>query len=132
MKKKRELGMFNSDYVYMALSSLSPITHELSWGHYRVPIKVQDDDYVVFIGDNRKRYYTDESLPDFIKQRIGMIKASPKGDVKTDRELHKLDLFKSRSKGFEFIGWQASDTMFVVVLSEQELIEIGMQHDARS
>lgn len=126
MKKKRELGMFNSDYVYMALSSLSPITHELSWGHYRVPIKVQDDDYVVFIGDNQKRYYTDESLPDFIKQRIGMIKASPKGDVKTDRELHKLDLFKSRSKGFEFIGWQASDTMFVIVLSEEELIEIGM------
>lgn len=132
MKKKRELGMFTSDYVYMALSTLSPITHEISWGHYRVPVKVQENDYVVYIGDGQKRYYTDESLPVFIKHRIGMIKASPRGDIKTDRELHKLDLFKSRSKGFEFVGWQASETMFIVVMSEEELMEIGMQHDARS
>ncbi len=121
MKRMRESGMFYSDYVFMALSTLSPITHEFSWGHYRVPVQVNDDHYVVYIGDNHRRYYTDETLPEFIKHRIGMIKASPRDEIKTDRELHKLDLYKSRGRGFEYVGWQASETMFIVVMSEDEV-----------
>lgn len=131
MKRVRESGMFSSDYVFMALDTLSPIVHEVSWGHYRMPVQVNENSYVVYIGDNHKRYYTDESLPDFIKLRIGMIKVSPKDEVKTDRELHKLDLFKCRGSGFDFIGWQASETMFTVIMSEEELIEIGSHYDPR-
>jgi hypothetical protein len=52
-----------------------------------------------------------------------MIKASPRDEIKTDRELHKLDLFKSRGRGFEYVGWQASETMFIVVMSEDEVID---------
>ena len=123
MKRMRETGMFASDYVFMALDTLSPITHEFSWGHFRVPVQVNDDHYVVYVGDHHRRYFTDESLPDFIKHRIGMIKASPRDDIKTDRELHKLDLYKSRGRGFEYVGWQASDTMFIVIMSDGELID---------
>jgi hypothetical protein len=52
------------------------------------------------------------------------IKASGGGEmlnIKSDAHLSILDMFRTRQGNLEGIGWQASDTMFIVIMSSKEL-----------
>ena len=83
-------------------------------------------EYTIFVGDNFKRHYSDDTLPDFVKERLTMIVASSKTN-RRDWEFSQYDVYwpyKILPEGFEEIGWQVSDTYFVVAMSPDQLEEL--------
>jgi hypothetical protein len=123
------MNTFASQAVFNAATNLSPVMCE-DGINYRVPVQVptiprkKDDTHVVHVGNMSIRVFTDDTLPDFIRVRLSMIRASGGGgtlDTRPDSHLSILDLFRTRHGNLEGVGWQASDTMFVVVMSRKEL-----------
>lgn len=106
------------------LDDLYPLVHPHNWLLYRVPLRRIDDDHYVYFGNGLSRIYTAESLPDCIKHKLTMILASP--DVLLYREgdrsfgVHAL-MNNCGSPHMHDIGWRASDTFFVVVISREDL-----------
>lgn len=108
--------------------TLSPIAHQSIHGLYRVPLRKQRQDdtspweYTAFVGDNFERYYSDDTLPDILKERLAMIIASSK-EVKRDIAFSQYEFYRPKTipDGFLEIGWQAYDSFFVIVMSDEEL-----------
>ena len=97
----------------------TPITHSILWGSYRVPLYRDRpaDTYEVFVGDNFIRYYRGDTLPDFIKEKLAMIYATPNLGIHEDMEVNQLNLMiNSYQPKLDEVGWQVSDSWFVVVL----------------
>lgn len=100
----------------------SPITHSILWGSYRVPLNRQGDVYIVFVGDNYLRNYSEATLPDFIKQKLAMIYATPNIGIHEDMDINQLKLMiNAYQPSLDEVGWQASDSWFIVVLTSGEL-----------
>ena len=80
--------------------------------------------YHLYVSDGFKKIYTEETLPDEIKISITMILArdSSGKEVKTDTDMDIYHLF-SPTKDSELaeIGWQASHSWFVIILSNESL-----------
>ena len=103
---------------------LCPLVHPYDWRLYRVPLRRINDEHIVYLGNGKCRIYTTDTLPDCIKCKLTMILASP------DVALHNEE---SRSFGvyclmqnnsaphMNDIGWRASDTFFVVIISSEDL-----------
>jgi hypothetical protein len=107
-----------------------PITHSVLWGMYRVPLYRDRayDTYTVFISDNYLRHYTGDTLPDFIKEKLAMIHATPNLGIHEDMEINGLNLMlNSYQPKLDEIGWQASDSWFVIILTTQELASMQGQ-----
>jgi hypothetical protein len=110
-------------------TDLSPVMSE-DGINYRVPVQVAigaSNKYVVHVGNMLVRVFTDDTLPDFIRVRLSMIKASDVGETlnkKLDDILTTLELFRTRHGNLETVGWQAASTMFIVVMSHEELISL--------
>jgi hypothetical protein len=106
------------------LDDLYPLVHPHNWLLYRVPLRRIDDDHYVYFGNGLSRIYTTESLPDCIKHKLTMVLASP--DVLLYRDgdrsfgVHAL-MNNCGSPHMHDIGWRASDTFFVVVISREDL-----------
>lgn len=115
-----------NQYVFSAATDLSPVMCE-DGINYRVPVQIESgtsNTFVVHVGNMHIRVFTPEKLPDFIRVRLSMIKASVGGEtltMKIDQNLTTLDLFRTRRGNLEDIGWQASETMCIVVMSRKEL-----------
>lgn len=113
-------------YVFSMTTSLAPMMCEDSI-NYRVPVQLateKNNTFVVHVGDLHIRVFTPEKLPDFIQVRLSMIKASVGGEtltMKIDQNLTTLDLFRTRQGNLENIGWQASETMCIVIMTPEEL-----------
>jgi hypothetical protein len=126
-----------NEYVFNALSDfnvhtdLSPVMSE-DGINYRVPVQVairasNNLGYVVHVGNMSIRVFTDDTLPDFIRVRLSMIKASGVGETlnkNLDDILTTLELFRTRHGNLETVGWQAASTMFIVVMSHEELVSL--------
>lgn len=108
--------------------TLSPIAHQTIYDLYRVPLRKQRKtdtspwEYTAFVGDKFERHYTDDTLPDILKERLAMIIASSK-EVKRDYEFSQYEFYRPKTipDGFLEIGWQVSDSFFVIVMSDEEL-----------
>lgn len=103
---------------------LCPLVHPYNWSLYRVPLKRIDDDHYVYFGNGLSRIYTTETLPDCIKHKLTMILAS--NDVllyrDDDRHFGVFTLMNNcGSPEMMDIGWRATDTYFVVVITREEL-----------
>ena len=96
--------------------------------------------YNLYIGNNTKRIYAENRLPTFIQSKLAMINAIPKDDwgmeqyedylLEVDCYAHRKNLKKHSE--FKHIGWQVSDSMYVIVLDEDELTELkGTSIDTR-
>ena len=96
--------------------------------------------YNLYIGNNTKRIYAENKLPKFIKLKLAMINSIPKKDwnhysdyesfVELDSYLYNN--FIQHNPEFKHIGWQVSDSMYVIVLDEDELTELkGTSIDTR-
>jgi hypothetical protein len=115
-----------NQYAFSADTDLAPLMSE-DGINYRVPVQIEtetDNTFVVHVGNKHVRVFTPEKLPDFIRVRLSMIKASGGGEmlnIKSDAHLSILDMFRTRQGNLEGIGWQASDTMFIVIMSSKEL-----------
>jgi len=118
-----------NQYVFNALTDLSPVMAE-DGINYRVPVQVATETsnkYVVHVGNMSIRVFTDDTLTDCIRVRLSMIKASGVGETlntKLDDILTTLELFRTRKGNLETVGWQASSTMFIVVMGDKELASL--------
>jgi hypothetical protein len=96
--------------------------------YWRVPLRVQDDSYVIFLNQNIKRIFTSENLPDFIKLALAFIKASSIISPKANSELCELNMFLPEDMDNELYkeyGWRASDSWFIVILSNYQINELA-------
>ena len=114
------------DYVFSnddVVRSLSPISHEFEEGLYRVPVRIEQEKHTIYVGDNHTRMFDTDTLPAFIKHKLAMIivSATPESSIRTDAQLTNLELYNPRVGDLELIGWRASQSMYVVVMSEEEL-----------
>lgn len=111
--------------------SPTPFPHfdeSLAGDYWRVPLRVLDDSYIVFLNENIKRIFTSDNLPDFIKLALAFIKASSITSPKADSEVYELDMFLPEDKDNELYkesGWRASDSWFIVILSNYQINELA-------
>lgn len=105
------------------VNSLSPMGHEFGEGLYRVPVQIENERHTVYVGDNHKRMFDADSLPDFLKHKLAMITVSGQGETLrvTDDLLTRLILFTTKKGDLECIGWRASPTFYIVVMTDDEL-----------
>jgi hypothetical protein len=115
------------DYVFSnddVVKSLSPISHEFEEGQYRVPVRIEDEKHTIYVGDNHVRMFDADTLPAFIKHKLAMVivSATPESLVKPNVLLTSLELYTTPKAGnLQTIGWRASQSMYIVVMSEEEL-----------
>jgi hypothetical protein len=103
------------------MNKFSPVMHPTLNDHHRVPITYINGRYEVFVGDNQIRIYNDDELPDILKSRLAMIKASNKRPPIEDPILiAKAYDHPPDSNMFE-IGWQPCEGLFVVVIPTKDL-----------
>jgi hypothetical protein len=104
------------------LGHLAPVVHPKNWDLIRVPmLRAVDGHYVVFVGDNTIRRYTDDTLPDVLRGRLAMILASPQ-TWRDDHDVDKLSLYtNNQSPELDEIGWRVSDSYFIFVVSRKIL-----------
>ena len=96
--------------------------------------------YNIYIGDNTKRIFKHVTLPTFIKSKLAMIKSIPKEEwnaYNNDELFNELDCYlpqnhTQNNPEFKKIGWCVSDSIYVIIMSEEELSELkGIRIDTR-
>ena len=96
--------------------------------------------YNFYVGNNTKRIFSPSSLPPFIKLKLAMINSIPRKDWKSfehDDTFTELDCYLppkyiTYNSEFKHIGWCVSDSIYVIVMSEDELSELkGISIDPR-
>lgn len=111
----------------MTLSPLEANVEDESHRYYRVPVHQDGDVHTVFVGDNFRRRFTADTLPDFIALKLSMIKASAKPEllidnIEEDNPSFLLMLYSIiPAQGFETIGWQLSRHYLMVILTQAQL-----------
>jgi len=112
------------DYIFSndVVRSLSPVSHPIA-GMYRVPVRIEQEKHTIYVGDNHTRMFDTDTLPAFIKHKLAMIivSATPESSIRTDAQLTNLELYNPRVGDMHLIGWRASQSMYIVVMSEEEL-----------
>lgn len=103
------------------VKSLSPMGHELGEGLYRVPVQIVDEQHTVYVGDNHKRMFDADTLPDFMKHKLAMITVSGRGELLDERHLTRLRLFETKKGDLECIGWRVSSSFYIVIMTDGEL-----------
>jgi hypothetical protein len=117
------LFVFNHGVV---TESLSPVGHETDSNQYRVPVHIKNELHTVYVGENHKRMFDADSLPDFMKHRLAILAVSHHPYMVEDHELSMVDLFStSLSDPHSSIGWRASPSMYIVVMTLDELKSLG-------
>ena len=112
--------------------NLSPISHYYNHSLYRVPLTRDGDKYIIYVADNFVRNFTNETLPDEIKIKLGMIVAPSTTDVR-DCVVYNSDFYIPMHpiNGFDEIGWQVSDSYFCICMSRELLEELRGENDPR-
>jgi len=96
--------------------------------------------YNFYVGNNTKRIFLPFSLPKFIRLKLAMINSIPKKDwnsFKHDDIFNELDCYlpanyTENNPEFKHIGWCVSDSIYVIVMAEDELSELkGISIDPR-
>jgi hypothetical protein len=108
-------------YRFINENNLSPVGLESDKEMYRVPVHIEKELHTVYVGDNHKRMFDADSLPDFLKHKLAMIIARNERPLTSDDLLSELTLFMTRRGDFEYIGWRASPSYYIVVMSGDEL-----------
>jgi len=102
---------------------LSPIVSQYDWNLYRVPLRRQENKYVIFVDNFFTRVFDEHSLPDEIKTKMAMILASPQR-ILQDHEATMLSLMTAPDENVREIGWRVSDSYFCLILSHETLCEL--------
>ena len=117
-------------------------------GNYKVILETENPvhyginspEYNLYIGNNTKRIFSPSSLPKFIKLKLAMINSISKEDWKSfeyDDTFTELDCYIppkyiTYNPEFKKIGWCVSDSIYVIIMSEDELSELkGISIDTR-
>jgi hypothetical protein len=111
--------------------SPAPFPHyddSFSAHYWRVPLKISDDRYIVFLSQNIKRIFNSENLPNYIKLALAFINASSISNPKSDSDLYELDIFLPEDKDDDLCketGWRASESWFIVILKNDQIKELA-------
>ena len=103
--------------------NLAPVSHETE-GLYRVPVHIENELHTVYVGDNHVRMFDADTLPDFMKHKLAMITVGHRGELVQDKALSSLNLFATGKGDLETVGWRASPSMYIVVMSMGELCSL--------
>ena len=96
--------------------------------------------YNFYVGDNTKRIFQATTLPKFIQSKLAMINSIPKEDWNSfehDDAFNELDCYTyyrytKNNPEFKNIGWYVSDSIYVIMMSADELSELkGISIDTR-
>lgn len=109
--------------INLVINNLSPIVHPYKWDLYRVPLRKEKDHYTMYVADGYTRKFDEKTLPDEVKSKMAMILASDHELVRDD-EISHLNLMLMRNNELANVGWQASDSWFVVVLPYSLLMKL--------
>ena len=86
---------------------------------------VKDHEFTLYVADNMKRIYSEDTLPDPVKVAWSMIKAFPRNDVEII--LHSMGIYvNTHDPRLDDIGWQSLPDTYIVVLP-REFVE-DMEH----
>ncbi len=111
-----------------------PITSKVE-GSKCVPIVLDMKDiYNVYVAKDTTRRYKQEQLPSFILSKIIIAKElSTNPKFKSIYSIpSKNELFTCPEDGLEDVSWKISDSIYVIVLTKQELSELkGTRIDTR-
>lgn len=92
---------------------------------WRVPVYKDDDTYAVVVQPDRVRYFTEETLPNFMKASLAMIHAFPP----PNKELHHVSVTDSfinyHNPKLDDVGWMVCKDLYIVVMHYSQLGEIG-------
>lgn len=98
--------------------------------YYRLLVKIVDDVHMAYVGNDSTRIFTPDTLPLMLKHRLAIIKSRSQGVNEKEALTHSmLGVFmhpprKDISEEMETIGWRSSETMYIVIVSEEELEQI--------
>ena len=115
---------------YMVILEMDNVSHTIH----------SSSQYNFYVGDNTKRIYAENKLPTFIKLKLAMINSISKKDwnsFKYDEAFIELDCYTHNkyirnNPEFKDIGWCVSDSIYVIIMSEDELSELkGISIDTR-
>ena len=96
---------------------------------YMVPLIRSPNKYEVFIANKYLRIFTDETLPSYIKSALSMAEVASTSYAK-DSEVTNWDLFICRVPNMDYVGWRASESVYIIILNEEQLNTIrGERHD---
>jgi hypothetical protein len=81
------------------------------------------------VGDNHRRRFDIDTLPDVLKHKLSMINSSPYGERLYKHDPTNIDVYimpatMYMKDEFSMIGWRATEEMYCVVLTEKELDEL--------
>ncbi|MBM3393398.1 MAG: hypothetical protein FJY37_01890 [Betaproteobacteria bacterium] len=114
----------------------SPVLKDAPEGsepHYRVMLMADffAENYSVKVGQSLVRHYNRETLPDFLKVKLGMIATRyfRHPFMMTDKELRAISsefafrvfILDPADANFEHIGWRLSESYYIVILSKTQL-----------
>jgi hypothetical protein len=102
--------------------NLSPIQHRDSDAHYRVPVHIVNGKHTIFVGDNHRRHFDQNTLPAVLKHKLSMINGSPHAEVLDRGQVTNIDVYSAPDNNeFYFIGWRVTEEMYCLVLTADEL-----------
>jgi hypothetical protein len=92
---------------------------------WRVPVYKDDDAYGVVVQPDRVRYFTEETLPDFMKASLAMIHAFPP----PKKQIHEVSVTDSfinyHNPKLDDVGWMVCKDLYIVIMHVTQLGEIG-------
>ena len=80
--------------------------------------------YEVYVGDDQYIRYQADDLPDCVKIKLAMVKASPQPELSmpiTPLAFHKDQILE----GMENIGWKSDERVYCLIFSRKELSEFS-------
>ena len=99
---------------------------------WRVPMCVDEDEYVVCVAQNKLRMFDAETLPDFIKASMSMIHAFPFQEriqlsgwtdprMLMSEAAYHYAYENNQDPRLNDIGWRVSWHMYMLILNAQQL-----------
>ena len=102
--------------------NLAPIQHRDSNTHYRVPVHITNGVHTIYVGDNLRRRFDVDTLPEMLKHKLSMINASPYGGAVARLGVTNIDVYTiPKNSEFYLIGWRVTEEMYCLVLTINEL-----------
>lgn len=116
----------------------SPISHWAIGDYIRTPMIIDGDDYILCVGDNDIRIFTEQTLPDFVKSLMTMIHAftpnlfdtfSPMKGVVFQHNNGQLQMMQSiydNNQDYKLseIGWQLTQNLYMLILTTNQFHEV--------
>jgi hypothetical protein len=101
-----------------------PVRHATKPDAYRIPVWLEGDVYKVTIGEDKFRFFTEETLPDCIKSTLGMVNAFPRNDCPI-WSVNSINAYiNNQDSKLNEIGWRVSSNLYMLTVGTEHLKEL--------